>query len=262
MTEANSHIHLQALCDQLKPITLAEMKSVRLMNRIDTKYLAPIDLLPKLMQFAATDFRIQHVSGYSISKYSTQYYDTGNLEMYTCHQNGKLPRQKVRLRTYVDSNLHFLEIKKKSNKGRTDKVRVEVAENTEICGLLRAEWHEFITKHSPYDELRLFPHVNTSFERITLVNANLSERITIDTNLRFINCRNGKQVFIPELIIIELKQDGRVHSKMKDFLFDCRLRPKGISKYCLGTVMTDPSVKSNRFRVKIRYINKLINTEK
>lgn len=238
------------------------MKCVRLMNRIDTKYLAPIWLLPNLLEFAASDFRIQQVKGQTISKYSTQYYDTHNLEMYTTHQNGKLPRQKIRLRTYVDSNLHFLEIKKKSNKGRTDKIRVEMTNIPDLCGMLGAEWHDFITKNSTYDECGLFPHINTSFKRITLVNNNLSERITIDTNLQFLNCRNGKQSNMPELMIIELKQDGRVHSKMKDFLFTNRIPPKGISKYCLGTVMTDPTAKSNRFRVKVRYINKLINTDK
>jgi len=238
------------------------MNGVCLMNRIDTKYIAPIWVLPKLLEFAATDFRIQQVNGFSISQYYTQYYDTQNLEMYMAHQNGKLPRQKVRLRTYVDSNLHFLEIKQKSNKGRTDKVRVEMNDNLGTRGRFNAEWHEFLTNNSPYDELKLFPHVNTNFERITLVNNNLSERITIDTNLQFINCRNGKQVNMPELIIIELKQDGRVHSKIKDHLFDCRIPLGGISKYCLGTVLTDPTAKSNSFRLKIRYINKLINTEK
>lgn len=260
MSELIKKIQLQALCDRMKPITLAEMNSVCLMNRIDTKYLAPIDLLPRLLEFAALDFRVQQVKGFSISKYSTQYYDTQNLEMYILHQNGKLPRQKVRLRTYVDSNLHFLEIKKKNNRGRTDKVRVELTKNLEACGMLGTEWHDFLTRNTPYDELKLYPHVNSSFERITLVNNNLSERITIDMNLQFINCRNGKQFEMPELVIIELKQDGRVHSMMKDFLFDCRIPPKGISKYCLGTVMTDPTVKSNQFRSKIRYINKLINT--
>jgi len=262
VAELISNIQLKALCDRMKPITLAEMKSVRLMNRIDTKYMVPNSLLPRLLEFAATDFRIQQVNGFTISKYTTQYYDTMNLEMYTCHQNGKLPRQKVRLRTYVDSNLNFLEIKRKSNKGRTDKVRVELTDTVDLCGKLGAELHDFLTKNSPYDECRLFPHVNTSFDRITLVNNNLSERITIDTNLRFLNCRNGKLVEMPELVIIELKQDGRVHSNIKDFLFECRIRPKGISKYCLGTVMTDPLAKNNRFRVKIRYINKLTCTEK
>ncbi len=253
---------MQTLCNHIKPITLAEMKGVRLMNRIDTKYLAPSSLLPKLLEFAEKDFRIQHVEGHSISQYSTQYYDTSDLEMYTLHQNGKLPRQKVRLRTYVDSDLHFLEIKKKNNKGRTNKVRVQLQGDQEVCESLNTELHEFLTQNSPYDEQRLFPHVNTSFDRITLVNNNLSERITIDTNLHFFNCRNGKQVVMNNLIIIELKQDGRVHSKIKDYLLDCRIRPKGISKYCLGTVMTDPSAKNNRFRTKIRYINKLTSTEK
>ena len=101
-----------------------------------------------------------------------------------------------------------------------------------------------------------------ALKRITLVNNNLSERITIDTNLQFLNCRNGKQSNISELMIIELKQDGRIHSKMKNFFFESRIPPKGISKYCLGTVMTDPTAKSNQFRGKIRYMNKLINTDK
>lgn len=260
MTEAETLISLQALCNRLKPITLGEMKRVRLMNRTDTKYLASSRLLPDLLEFAAADFRIQELNGQFISRYSTQYYDTADLEMYTLHQNGKLPREKIRVRTYVDSNIHYLEIKKKSNKGRTEKTRVQMKEAPEPCGLLDCEWHDFIGNNSSYDASALFPHINTNFERITLVNNNLSERITLDVNLKFINCRNDKQIIVTDLMIIELKQDGRVHSRMKDFLLENRIRPIGISKYCLGTITTDPKAKSNRFRVKLRYINKLIHT--
>ncbi len=58
-------------------------------------------------------------------------------------------------------------------------------------------------------------------------------------------------------MIIELKQDGKVASKLKDFLAESRIPAIGISKYCLGTILTDPFVKSNRFKPKLRYIQKI-----
>jgi hypothetical protein len=58
-------------------------------------------------------------------------------------------------------------------------------------------------------------------------------------------------------MIIELKQDGKIPSKLKDCLADYRIFPGGISKYCLGTILTNPTAKYNRFKQKIRYIQKL-----
>ena len=58
---------------------------------------------------------------------------------------------------------------------------------------------------------------------------------------------------------MELKQDGRAHSLLKDVLFDMRIRPFKVSKYCIGTCMTRPEVKQNRFKKKLRRIEKLKN---
>lgn len=46
--------------------------------------------------------------------------------MFRQHETGRKPRQKVRVRTYLNSNTTFLEIKKKDNHGKTAKSRVEV----------------------------------------------------------------------------------------------------------------------------------------
>ena len=59
------------------------------------------------------------------------------------------------------------------------------------------------------------------------------------------------------LVIMELKQDGRARSLLKEVLFDLRIKPYKISKYCIGTAMTRPDVKQNRFKKKLRKINKL-----
>ena len=64
-------------------------------------------------------------------------------------------------------------------------------------------------------------------------------------------------VSMDPLVVMELKQDGRARSVLKQVLFDLRIKPYKISKYCIGTAMTRPEVKQNRFKKKIRRINKL-----
>ena len=56
---------------------------------------------------------------------------------------------------------------------------------------------------------------------------------------------------------MELKQDGRAHSLLNDVLFELRIRPFKISKYCIGTCMTRHDIRQNRFKKKLRKINKL-----
>jgi hypothetical protein len=50
--------------------------------------------------------------------YETTYLDTEGREMFMAHQNGRTVREKIRVRTYKDSGLTFLEVKNK-NKQRT-----------------------------------------------------------------------------------------------------------------------------------------------
>jgi hypothetical protein len=245
------------ICDRMNPITLDEMKDIRLMNRIDTKYMAPVMLLPQLLLSVENDFRIQSVEGLRIGNYSTQYYDTDNLEMYLLHHNSKRPRQKIRARAYLDSGISFLEVKRKNNKGRTDKIRVQLPFDSVENLKLDQRVHGFLSKFTSYSESDLIPVLSSTFKRITLVNNNKSERITIDTDLHFHNYRNGNSTTLDNIIVIELKQEGKGHSKLKDFLFECRIPPAGISKYCFGTIFTDETVKYNQFKSKLRYINKL-----
>ena len=46
---------------------------------------------------------------------------------------------------------------------------------------------------------------------------------------------------------------------MKDILLDHRVKPARLSKYCIGTTLTDGAVKSNRFKPKVRMIEKTID---
>jgi hypothetical protein len=247
------------LLSELQPIDLSEMKSIKLMNRIDTKYLATTPDVAAMLALAKEDYRVQIVDGAPTGTYDTMYYDTEGLDMYVLHHNRRLKRQKIRTRVYVNSGIAFLEIKNKNNKGRTKKVRVSINLEDFMSFEANPAAKDFFFNESSYPLNGLTPHVRTRFDRITLVNKRKTERLTIDMNLRFENMRTGEKRALPGLVIIELKQDGLCYSEMKEILRSLRIMNKKVSKYCVGTVLTNPNVKSNRFKEKIQYINRLTN---
>jgi hypothetical protein len=59
-------------------------------------------------------------------------------------------------------------------------------------------------------------------------------------------------------VIIELKRDGNVPSRMTKIMLDQHIKPLKISKYCIGTALTTPGLKKNRFKDKIRRIEKIL----
>lgn len=245
---------MQSALSAFKPISLEEMNGIRLMNRTDTKFVTSLDKLQLILQFAASDYRVQEVGGERDIAYRTVYLDTPERDMYLVHQNGRRVREKIRVRTYVSSGLTFLEVKNKNNKGRTDKKRIRV----ESVHSLRADGAEaFLEKHAWYLLQELRPALKNNFHRITLVNKAMTERLTIDTTVCFRNLRTGKEAALDGLVIIELKRDGRAFSPIREVLRHLHIPPSSISKYCIGTVLTAPAVKYNRFKQKIRAVERI-----
>ncbi len=243
------------IVDAMNPITLEEMKEVRLMNRVDTKFLVTSAQLKTILHGIYEHYYAQEVEGKRLSPYRTVYYDTPELSMYMIHHDRHLVRDKVRVRTYVDSQLSFCEVKHKTNKGRTKKKRIAVQPTSNI--LQEPQTVSFLQENQPYPVNCLNPHLETVFDRLTLVNYEKTERLTIDCNLCFNNLVTGASASMDDLMVMELKQDGRARSLLKEVLFDLRIKPFKISKYCIGTCMTRPEVKQNRFKKKLRRINKL-----
>ena len=254
---------ISSLISDFSPISLTEMESVKLMNRIDTKYAVSIGMLPSILNAAKEDYYVQDIDGKRIATYDTLYYDTDTLDMYIRHHDRQLVRQKIRVRQYVDSKLTFLEIKRKNNKGRTKKKRIAVPGfdiHADTLGQSKRElWsvEDFIAAKSHYTWSDISPHLRTRFDRITLVNKGKTERLTIDMNLVWDNVVTREKKSFDNLVIIELKRDGNVSSPMNKIMQDLRIHPFKISKYCIGTALTTPEIKKNRFKDKIRKIEKL-----
>ena len=256
------HISFEKPLEALKPITLEEMDAVKLLNRIDSKYLTnEATLLDILKDAAAAGYRVLVTEGCRISPYSSIYYDTEGLKMFYAHHNRRLVRQKVRTRVYVNSGDAFLEIKRKNNKGRTKKKRMSIPQANMMNFAVDPVAADFLREKSWFTAPELSPVLETAFHRITLVNPAMTERLTIDTKLNFQNFRTGLKTTLQNAVIIELKQDGRAASQMKNILLDHRVKPVRVSKYCIALTLTDPSAKSGRFKVKVRTIEKTIGNK-
>lgn len=256
----NSPSTLDSVVGTIPAITLEEMDSVKLLNRIDSKYLTDEATLVEVLEDArAAGYRALLTEGTQICPYNSVYYDTPSLKMFRDHHNRRLVRQKVRTRVYVNSGTTFLEIKRKNNHGRTKKKRTSIP----ACELMGFSADEaacsYLAKHSAFTVDMLSPVLSTTFRRITLVNPAMTERLTIDSSLKFENFRTGLRATLKDTVIIELKQDGHAASQMKNILLNHRIKPVRVSKYCIAETLTDPSVKKNRFLPKVRRIEKTIN---
>ena len=73
-------------------------------------------------------------------------------------------------------------------------------------------YDDFLRSCLHYDPTTLKEQLENRFDRITLVNKGKTERLTIDLNLRFHNIVTDDFRFMDDVVIIELKRDGRVPS--------------------------------------------------
>jgi hypothetical protein len=209
--------------------------------------------LPQILNDCKEHYRVVEINGQRYSSYETLYYDTEDYRLYNQHHSGKLNRYKVRKRTYVESNLSFLEVKFKDNKGRTTKDRVKLKTNT-----IDGNAIEFLEKETPLKAKDLKPSVNITYSRITLVHKGLSERITIDVNLTVSKDAHSRKFH--NLVIAEVKQNKSSNSEFTHLMREFRIKEGSMSKYCIGVSNLVEEVKKNNFKEKNNKIIKLNHT--
>ncbi|MFC2115808.1 polyphosphate polymerase domain-containing protein [Bacteroidota bacterium] len=236
-------------------VTLEEMDKVRLMNRIDTKYIFPANHVITLLENASDNYRVLSINDQQIFRYKSLYFDTPVHKTYFDHHNGIRPRYKVRFREYEDTGSIFLEVKRKLTTERTRKSRIK-AEGIEHE--LSEKSKAFIAEGSPLDPGDLSPSLWTIFRRITLVGKGKPERITIDIDLSFRHQEEEKT--LPFLGICEVKRDqsGGMTEFMR-ILKSQKIYPGSSSKYCLGSILLNDPIKYNRFKPYILKIKKIEN---
>jgi hypothetical protein len=237
---------------RLRPVTLAQLDSVKLQDRMDTKYVIPYAELQRVIDNISDEYFCLEINGKRSFAYESDYYDTPELKLYYDHHKGKLNRFKVRVRKYVDSGLLFFEIKAKNNKSRTIKSRVPLRNgedpfNNEAVHVLQGIYR--------LEQLGLKQRLRVDYSRITLVNKDFTERVTIDTGLKFIaDCR---VVDKSHLVVVEVKQDRAKGSAFTTLMKKWHVRKMSLSKYCYGVISLFPEVKFNNFKPNTIQYNKI-----
>ncbi len=241
------------ILNSFKGISLQEMDRVKLMNRIDTKFAFSTDQLASFLPILQANYDVLEVENTRVPHYESLYFDDEQFSFFKDHHNGKTDRFKVRIRKYVESNIFFLEIKHKF-KGRTDKKRIPAAtfETT-----FNEKYKEFLQKQLQEDK-DLVPTMWNSFQRITLVNKTMNERLTLDFNINF-HYQNTERQF-DHLVIAELKQENLNRtSPFYVLMKENQIRPYRLSKYCMGSIELygEEKLKFNRFKKKLLYLKKI-----
>ena len=234
------------------PISLQEMDSVALQSRMDTKYVMAEADLPGVLGALDAEYRMLEVDGRRGAPYRTLYFDTPDRRAYYDHHNGRSFRSKVRMREYLGSGICFLEVKRRTGRGGTEKRRIPVPAITET---LTEGQVSFVAGAC---DLRppLVPVLWNEFFRYTLVHVERTERITLDIGLRFRDA-NGTAP-LAGVCVAELKEGRTGHgSPFAALMRALPVPPTSFSKYCVGTVLLRPEVKYNEFRPVLLHARKL-----
>lgn len=240
--------------DNFRPVSLKQLDALALMNRTDTKFLFRADRLSDFLHQLQPYYQLLEINGTRIMPYRSVYFDTPDYFLYRCHHNGVRSRYKVRLRDYLISDRSFFEIKRKTNKDKTKKKRIEVPYQT---GEISSESRLFLDANSPLGQYRLVKTLENSFSRLTLAGFDSRERITIDLNVNF---RVGDQILdMSRLVIAEVKQSGHQGSSpVMKVLHRMDVQAGSFSKYCMGIVSMVEGVKYNNFKPKLRNVKKIL----
>ena len=200
-------------------------------------------------------YKVLEIDDRRIFSYENIYFDTPELWFFTQHQNGKLNRFKARKRKYVESGYSFFEIKFKSNKSRTIKARVQ---GVDFDGQLDEKERSLLSQSAMPKTEQLQASMNIDFSRITFASKTLKDRATLDLRLCVSNGEHTKQ--FENMVIAEVKQDkASSDSAFVKALQACGVKEMRVSKYCVGILCTYSNVKYNRFKPRIRRINKLLD---
>jgi hypothetical protein len=244
---------VQALLEPFDGITLQELDEIKLMNRVDTKFVFSIDSLNSLLPLLIKDFNCLHVNNCTIQTYKSLYFDDENFSLFKAHHNGRVNRFKVRIRNYVESQLYFLEIKHKV-KNRTDKLRIELTDFAQKLDAFQIEFiHNVLQK-----KMDLLPVLWNEFQRITLSGKNRNERLTLDLHLNF--NQDESNFAMENVVVAELKQaDLDRNSPFYQIMKKQGVRPLRVSKYCVGlySIHGQQKIKGNRFKKKIKILNSI-----
>lgn len=244
---------------EFEGIDLDRLDKFKLLKRYDTKFVFRRDQLKSILNGLGNDYSVLTIDGKRAFGYETLYFDTEDGFFFRQHHDQRVNRFKVRVRHYVDSGRCYVEVKRKTNKKKTIKTRLELNEvrlNSDLDETSRTFAESCLDGYCPSVVTELKPTVRVHYSRVTLVNHVNCERLTFDLNLSFSDPFGSR--YCDHLVIAELKHSRLLaKSSAFDMLRSLNIHPTKFSKYCMGMVLMEKHSKTNRFKTQVRLIEKL-----
>src|SRR5919107_618134 len=145
MTRSRALESVTTLSSGLGQVGLDEVLSeAALQTRVDRKYLLTPDQFEELGRRIGSTFRVLEIDGRRVFGYESVYFDTGALDLFRAHRQGRRRRYKARVRTYLDSGACMFEVKLKGRRGETVKHRLPY--RLEDRSRMNAEAVEFMSR--------------------------------------------------------------------------------------------------------------------
>jgi hypothetical protein len=240
--------------DGFNEIPVDAVGEAELLDRVDDKYVVGLPLCEALLSHLGAEYRVLNAGGVKLQPYRNRYFDTASFDLFLAHHSGRPRRFKVRSRTYCSTGTSFLELKEHTAAGRTAKRRLSIPGPLRTLG---AQELAFLGEAVTLPRSPLRPRLDVSFDRLTLIHRDGTERVTIDLELAFAWREQTRQ--ISGLAVIEVKRARHSrHQGVAALLRSSECRPTAFSKYCAGVSLLHPGIHHNRFNPQLRHIARVI----
>ncbi|GIF01373.1 polyphosphate polymerase domain-containing protein [Paractinoplanes rishiriensis] len=234
---------------RLDPISLTELtEKAELQVRVDRKYVLPLAAAHALIPHLDRATRVLEIAGMRIFNYKSVYFDTPDLVSFRLTAHRRRRRFKVRTRTYLDSELCFLEVKTEGYRGGTVKSRLPYHMSHEETVEPGRSFVDSVLGERP--DLNFAPTLLTHYRRTTLYQPAGHSRATIDTDLTWTDV-DGRMLGVPDIAVVETKT-GSAASPVDRMLWARGHRPVSISKYATGLAALRPDLPAAPWRRTLR----------
>jgi hypothetical protein len=237
----------------LEPIGLDELlERAPLLSRLDRKYVLPTTDLPAVLARLSADVQVLEIDGDREFTYQSLYFDTPELTCYLATAHRRRRRFKLRIRSYVDSDQHFLEVKIRGRRGTTVKERIPYLGEFGGLGAEARGYADAVLSaagiHS--QKLHFEPVLITGYRRSTLFLPSTGSRVTIDRELAW-GLPGQDAVRTLDRVIVETKSVHGV-SDVDRLLWSLRHRPCSVSKYATGLAALRSDLPANHWTPVLR----------
>lgn len=241
---------------RFKRIGLEEFGDNRFTERIDRKFPISISEISAVIEGLEDDYDLITPADQEISTIESHYFDTPDYAYFKAHHRGRGRRHKVRFRVYPQTQSAFLEVKRKTPKGKTLKRRIKSGFGHSI---LNGDHRGFLTKIGISESHYIMPVVEISYKRLSFISKDQSERFSVDFAVEFSD--GDREGNFGSMAVIEVKQDRLQTTPIIKKLREMRIKESSMSKYCLSMCRLHPELKANRFKPVLRNLQELIHEQ-